>query len=66
MTKFKELHPEYITDKKGRKKSVIIPIKEFKELLEDIDDLVAAAERKDEPTISHKKLLDELKKDGLI
>ncbi len=66
MTKIQDLNPEYITDKKGRKKSVVIPIEEFEELLEDIEDLVTAAERKDEPTISHKDLLDELKKDDLI
>ncbi len=66
MTKIQDLNPEYITDEKGRKKSVVIPIEEFVELLEGIEDLVAAAERKDEPTISHKELLDELKKDDLI
>ncbi len=66
MTKIQDLNPEYITDKEGRKKAVVIPIEEFVELLEDIDDLVAVAERKDEPTISHKELLDELKKDDLI
>ncbi len=66
MTKIQDLNPEYITDEKGRKKSVVIPIEEFVELLEGIEDLVVAAERKDEQTISHKELLDELKKDDLI
>jgi len=58
--------PLYITDEKGKKKSVILSIAKFQELIEDIEDLAAVAERRDEPTISHKKFLDELKGDGLI
>ncbi len=58
--------PQYITDEKGKKKSVILPISKFQELIEDIEDLAAVAERRDEPTISHKKFLAELKNDGLI
>ena len=48
------------------KKSVILSISKFQELIEDIEDLAAVAERRDEPTISHKKFLAELKNDGLI
>ena len=43
-----------------------MPIEEFEELLEDVEDLAAVAERRDEPTISHDELLAELKRDGLI
>ena len=45
---------------------MILPINEFQELLEDIEDLATIAERRDEPTISHQQLIKELKKDGLI
>jgi len=38
----------------------------FQELIEDIEDLAAVAERRDEPTIPHKRFLAELKNDGLI
>ncbi len=62
----KDLHPQYITDENGEKKSVILPVSEFQDLMEDIEDLVALAERRDEATVSHEVLLDELKKDGLI
>ena len=58
--------PQYITDEKGKKKSVILPVSKFKELIEDIEDLASVAERRDEPTISHKRFLAELKNDGLI
>lgn len=58
--------PQYITDEKGKKKSVILSISKFQELIEDIKDLAAVAERKDEPAIPHKQFLAELKNDGLI
>ncbi len=66
MIRLDNVRPQYITDEKGRKKSVILPFSKFQELLEDMKDLAAVAERRDEPTISHKKFLVELKKDGLI
>lgn len=66
MIKINDLHPEYITDKKGIKKSVILSINEFYELIDDIEDLAAVAERRGEQTISHEDLLTELKNDGLI
>jgi len=66
MLTIRELHPQYITDEKGKKTSVIIPITEFRHLIEDIDDLAVAAERRDELTTSHKDFLSELSKDGII
>ena len=39
----------FLVDENGRKRSVVLPIKEYEELLEDLDDLVTIAERKDEP-----------------
>ena len=61
-----ESQVQYITNPDGEKTAVVMPIEDFKELLEDIEDLAAVAERRDEPTISHDELLAELKRDGLI
>jgi len=47
-----------------KKKSVILPVSEFEELIEGIADLAAVAERREEPTIAHEELIAELKKDG--
>lgn len=58
-----QFHPEYVTDSDGNKKAVILPIAEYEELLEDLQDLAIAAQRKNEPTISHEQLLAELNKD---
>jgi hypothetical protein len=57
---------QYVTNQAGEKTAVILPINEFEELLEDLQDLAVVAERRDEPSISHEELLAELKRDGLI
>ncbi|HEX7958102.1 MAG TPA: hypothetical protein VF508_14235 [Pyrinomonadaceae bacterium] len=61
-----ESEVQYVTNPDGEKTAVIVPIAEFEELLEDVADLATVAERRDEPTISHDELLEELKQDGLI
>ncbi len=60
------LHPQYIVDEKNQKQSVILPLLEFEALMEDIEDLAAVAERREEPLISHDELLVDLKKNGLL
>lgn len=57
---------QYITDDFGHKQSVVLPVGEYEELLEDIQDLAIIAERRDEPTISIENLMQNLKKDGLL
>jgi transcriptional regulator with XRE-family HTH domain len=66
MIKLKDLHLHYIANEAGEKTSVILSMEDFRELLEDIEDLATVAERRDEPTIPHEKLVAELKRDGLI
>ncbi len=66
MTRTADPHPEFAIDPHGSRKSVILPIDEYKALLEDLEDIVAVAERRGEPTVSHSALLDEQKRDGLL
>ncbi|MEW6680429.1 MAG: hypothetical protein AB1297_05375 [bacterium] len=66
MLDLKQLKLQYITTDSGEKTAVVLPLTEFRELLEDIEDLAIVAERRDEPTISHEELVGELKQDGLI
>jgi hypothetical protein len=66
MLDIKKLEIEYVTNRAGEKTAVIVPIENFEELLEDIEDLATVAERREEPTITHDQLLAELKQDGLI
>ncbi len=56
----------YIVDEKGERTSVILPLNEYKEMLEDLHDLAIIAERREEPTVSFEKLKQKLKKDGLL
>ena len=57
---------QYVTDEKGEKKSVILPVETYEELLEDIQDLIAIAERKEEPTTSLADLKKNLQSDGIL
>lgn len=66
MNSFRELQAQYITDEIGDKTAVIVPIKKFEELLEDIEDLVALLERRDEETVSFEDVLQNLRKNGLL
>jgi len=66
MVKLDDIHPSYITNAAGEKKSVVLPIAEFEALIEDLEDLAIVAERRDEPSVSHDSLLAELKRDGLL
>ncbi len=58
--------PQYIIDEKGRKKAVILPMRDYLRLLEDLHDLAVVAQRRDEPTISHEELKAKLRADGLL
>jgi PHD/YefM family antitoxin component YafN of YafNO toxin-antitoxin module len=66
MLSMKELQAQYVTNRTGKKVAVILPIEEFEELLEDIEDLAILAERREEPTIPHEEVMAKLKRDGLL
>lgn len=61
-----DIHPQFITMPDGQKVSVVLPIEEFESLIEDLEDLAIIAERRDEVSISHEKVIQELKQDGLL
>jgi PHD/YefM family antitoxin component YafN of YafNO toxin-antitoxin module len=60
--KIREMQLNYITNETGEKTAVILPIEEFEELLEDIEDMAAILERRDEPTIPFEEVLLRLKR----
>jgi len=62
----KKIQEQFIVNKKGEKKAVVLPIKEYEELLEDLRDLAIIAQRRDESTITFDELKKRLKKDGLL
>ena len=66
MTNGSNFHPQYVTDPEGRKTAVILPIEEYDELLEDLADLAVVAERREEPTVPHDRVVTELREDGSL
>jgi PHD/YefM family antitoxin component YafN of YafNO toxin-antitoxin module len=60
------LNPQYVTDRRGQRRAVILPISEYEQLLEELEDLAIVAERRDEPAVSHAKVVMELKRDGYL
>jgi len=60
------MQEQFITDKAGQKVSVILPIQEYEALLEDVKDLAAVAELKNEPTVSLESVIKKLKANDLL
>jgi hypothetical protein len=60
------MQEQYVVDSKGRKTGVLLSLKQYERLLEDLHDLAMVAERRDEKPISLDELKKRLKKDGLI
>lgn len=58
--------PQYITDDQGNRVSVVLPVDDYQELLDDLEDLAAVAERRDEESISHDDVLKHLKDSGKL
>ena len=61
-----KFHEQYIVDNLGHKTAVVLPVEDYQQLLEDLQDLAVIARRKDEPTISFDELKKKLKEDGLL
>jgi len=66
MINIEELHPQFITDESGNKQAVVLPMEDFQELIEDLEDLAAVAERREEPKTDHDEFIKELKNSGLL
>lgn len=66
MINIEQLHPQFITDEKGQRKSVVLPMTDFQELIHDLEDLAIVAERREEPTTSHTDFIKELRSSGLL
>ncbi len=60
------VHEQYVTDSAGKKTAVILSIKRYQRLQEDLHDLAVVAERRKEPSISLEEMKRRLKKDGLL
>lgn len=52
---------EYVIDKEGKKKAVILDLEEYRQLLEDYHDLQVIASRKENPKIEASDFIQRLR-----
>lgn len=57
---------QFLTDSRGEKVAVVLPLEEYDSLMEDLQDLAVLAERRDEPRLSLGEVKERLKADGLL
>lgn len=57
---------QYVTDAKGERTAVILPLEEYEDLLEDLHVIRAAEQTKDEPSRPLSDVVDELRNAGEI
>jgi PHD/YefM family antitoxin component YafN of YafNO toxin-antitoxin module len=57
---------QFVVDTSGRKTGVILSLKRYQELMEDLHDLAVVAERRAERPISLQEMKRRLKKDGIL
>ena len=58
----------FLTDEKGKVISAVVPIKEYEAMLEDLEDLAAVVERRNDETVPWEQVKKELdiKSKGLV
>jgi hypothetical protein len=56
----------FIVDKRGNKTSVVISVRRYRKLLEDLHDLAVVAERRSEKAIGLGEIRRRLKRDGVL
>ena len=57
---------QFLTDQNGQRVAVVLPLKDFDELMEDLADLAAVAERRDESRSSLEQVKQRLIADGIL
>ena len=57
---------QFLTDDRGQKVAVVIPIADYESAMEDVADLAAVAERRDDDRISLNELKKQLTADGFL
>jgi PHD/YefM family antitoxin component YafN of YafNO toxin-antitoxin module len=57
---------QFVIDARGKKTGVIVPVKHYEKLLEDLHDLAVIAERREEKPISLEEMKRRLKENGIL
>lgn len=57
---------QFVVDARGKKTGVILSLKQYEKLLEDLHDLAVVAERRSEKPVSLEEMKRRLKKNGVL
>ncbi len=63
---YEKYSPQYIVDKSGKKKMVLLKMEIFENLIEDLQDLSLVAERREDPKVSYEEVRKELREQGKL
>ena len=55
-----EAKRSYVVDENGNRTAVMLPIEEYEQLLEDLQDLAVIAQRRDDPTVPLDVVVEQL------
>ena len=64
--KMPTLTEQFVVDSKGKRTAVLLSIRRYQKLMEDVHDLAVVAERRNEKPISLEEMKRRLKKYGLV
>ena len=64
--KMGKIREQFIVDEKGKKTAVVMPLADYRRLLEDLHDLSVMAERRQEPSVTFDEVKRRLRADGLL
>lgn len=57
---------QFLTDQAGKRMAVVLPVEDYNELMEDVSDLAAVAERRNEDRMTLEQVKQRLISDGLL
>ncbi|HUF64246.1 MAG TPA: hypothetical protein VMN36_19370 [Verrucomicrobiales bacterium] len=57
---------QFLTDESGRRVAVVLPVEDYEDLMEDVSDLAAVAERRNEERVTLAEVKQRLIADGLL
>ena len=62
----RRVREQFIVNRDGKKTAVVMPLRDYRRLLEDLHDLSVVAERREEPSVPFEEVMRRLRADGLI
>jgi PHD/YefM family antitoxin component YafN of YafNO toxin-antitoxin module len=64
--KMARIRERFIVNRDGKKTAVVMSVRDYQRLLEDLHDLSVVAERREEPSVPLEEVKRRLRSDGLL